>query len=123
MATAELAAKMPAFPFDTYLAERGIGGPAAAEIIVGQPKFFEGLQTQLTARPLSDWKTYLRYRILRTAGPYLPTPFEQEVFRFYSTELQGTPAQEPRWQRTARVVDNQIGEALGQLYVAQYYPP
>ncbi len=123
MPTAGFAAKMPAFPFTAYLAERGIGGPAAAEIIVGQPEFFEGLQAQLTARPLADWKTYLRYRLLRTAGPYLAAPLEEEIFRFYSTELQGTPAMEPRWQRTARVIDGQIGEALGQLYVAQYYPP
>jgi putative endopeptidase len=123
MATTELIAKIPAFPFAAYLAERGIGGPAAAEIIVGQPKFFEGLQVQLTERPLDDWKVYLRYKILRNAGPYLSAAFEQEVFNFYSTVLQGTPAQEPRWQRAARTVDGQIGEALGQLYVAQYYPP
>jgi len=123
MPTAELAAKVPAFPFAAYLAERGIGGPAAAEIIVGQPKFFEGVQAQLAARPLDDWKVYLRYKILRNAGPYLSAAFEQEMFNFYSTVLQGTPAQEPRWQRTVRVVDGQIGEALGQLYVAQYYPP
>ena len=123
MPTADLAGKMPAFPFALYLSERGIGGPAAGEIIVGQPKFFEGLQEQLVARPLGDWKTYLRYTVLRNAGPYLAAPFEQEVFRFYSTELQGTPAMEPRWQRASRVVDDEIGEALGQLYVAQYYPP
>jgi putative endopeptidase len=122
MATADLAGKMPAFPLALYLGERGIGGPAAAEVIVGQPKFFEGLQEQLAARPLSDWKTYLRYRVLRADAPFLAEPFETERFRFYSTELQGTPAQEPRWQRAARVVDGQIGEALGQLYVAQYYP-
>ncbi len=123
MPTADLAAKMPAFPFALYLGERGIGGPAAAEIIVGQPEFFTGLQEQLAARPLEDWKTYLRYHVLRAAAPYLAAPFEQEVFRFYSTELQGTPAMEPRWQRAARVENSQIGEALGQLYVAQFYPP
>ncbi len=123
MPTAELAAKLPAFPFAAYLAERGIGGPAAAEIIVGQPKFFEGVQAQLATRPLGDWKVYLRYKILRNAGPYLSAAFEQEMFNFYSTVLQGTPAQEPRWQRAVRVVDGQIGEALGQLYVARYYPP
>jgi putative endopeptidase len=123
MPTAELAGKFPAFPFAAYLAQRGIGGPAAAEIIVGQPKFFAGLQEQLAARPLGDWQTYLRYKVLRNAAPALTAAFEQESFRFYSTELQGTPAQEPRWQRAARVVDGEIGEALGQLYVAQYYPP
>ncbi|MEI6106534.1 MAG: M13 family metallopeptidase, partial [Opitutae bacterium] len=123
MPTAELAGKFPAFPFAAYLAQRGIGGPAAAEIIVGQPKFFAGLQAQLAARPLGDWQTYLRYTVLRNAAPALTAAFEQESFRFYSTELQGTPVQEPRWQRAARVVDGEIGEALGQLYVAQYYPP
>ncbi|HWA27750.1 MAG TPA: M13 family metallopeptidase [Lacunisphaera sp.] len=123
MPTTELVAKFPAFPYLTYLAERGIGGPAAAEIDVGQPEFFEGLQAQLTTRPLADWKTYLRFRVLRAAAPYLAAPFEQESFRFNSTVLRGTPAMEPRWQRSARVVDGQIGEALGQLYVAQYYPP
>ncbi len=123
MPTAALAAKMPVFPFMTYLAERGIGGPAAAEIDVGQPQFFEGLQEQMTARPLADWKVYLRYKVLRASSPFLAAPYEQEVFHFYSTVLRGTPAMEPRWQRSARVVDGQIGEALGQLYVARYYPP
>ncbi len=123
MATAGLMAKVPAFPFALYLGERGIGGPAAAEIIVGQPRFFEGLQEQLAARPLSDWKTYLRYRVLRADAQFLATPFEAERFHFYGTVLRGTPAMEPRWQRSARVVDGEIGEALGQLYVARYYPP
>jgi putative endopeptidase len=123
MPTAELATKLPAFPFASYLTKRGLTGPAAATIIVGQPKFFEGLQQQLAARPLADWKPYLRYRILRSASPYLAATLEQERFRFYGTELQGTPALEPRWQRAARVTDDLIGEALGQLYVAQYYPP
>ena len=123
MSTADLAAKLPGFPFAVYLDGRGITGPAAAEVIVGQPKFFEALQEQLAARPLADWKTYLRYKVLRAAAPYLAAPFEQESFHFYGTILQGTPAMEPRWQRAARVVDDQIGEALGQLYVARYYPP
>jgi putative endopeptidase len=123
MTTADLIAKVPAFPFPLYLQERGIAGPAAAEIIIGQPKFFEGLQTQLATRPLADWKSYLRYRLLRASAPYLSAALEAESFHFYSTVLRGTPAMEPRWQRSARVVDGEIGEALGQLYVAQYYPP
>ena len=123
MKTADVAAKFPAFPFMTYLAERGIGGPAAVEIDCGQPQWFEGLQEQLSTRPLDDWKVYLRYKVLRTAAPFLAAPFEQEVFHFYGTVLTGAPAMEPRWQRSARVVDGKMGEALGQLYVAQFYPP
>ncbi len=123
MPTADLAGKLPVFPFARYLADRGIAGPAAADIIVGQPKFFEGLQRQLSERPLSDWKVYLRYHVLRAAAPFLAAPFEAEHFRFYSTVLRGTPEMEPRWQRSARTIDGTIGEALGQLYVARYYPP
>src|SRR6478736_21795 len=123
MKTADLAAKIPAFPFMTYLAERGIGGPAAGELDCGQPPYFDGLQVQLASRPLDDWKTYLRFKVLRAAAPYLSSSFEQESFHFNSTVLTGAPAMEPRWQRSAKVVDGEIGEALGQLYVAQYYPP
>jgi len=121
MPTAELAAKLPLFAL--YLAERGITGPAAGDIIVGQPKFFESLQAQLAARPLPDWKVYLRYHMLRAAAPYVAAPFEAESFRFYATVMRGTPAMEPRSQRATRVIDGRIGEALGQLYVARYYPP
>ncbi|MBS0632764.1 MAG: M13 family metallopeptidase [Verrucomicrobia bacterium] len=123
MPTEKFIALVPAFPFETYFSELGLTGPAAGEIIVGQPDFYKGLQGVLTAHPLSDWKVYLRYKALRAAGPYLAAPFENEVFGFYSHVLRGTPAQEPRWQRVSRVTDSQIGEALGQLYVAQYYPP
>src|SRR6266702_2463511 len=123
MPTADLAGKLPVFPFARYLADRGIAGPAAADIIVGQPKFFEGLQRQLSERPLADWKVYLRYHVLRAAAPFLAAPFEAEHFRFYSTVLRGTPEMEPRWQRAARAVDGTLGEALGQLYVERYYPP
>ncbi len=123
MATADLAGKLPVFPLARYLADRGIAGPAAADIVVGQPRFFEGLQRQLNERPLADWKVYLRYHVLRSAAPYLAAPFEAEHFRFYSTVLRGTPEMEPRWQRATRTIDGTIGEALGQLYVERYYPP
>jgi putative endopeptidase len=121
MPTADLAGKVPIFPLARYLADRGVA--AADYIVVGQPRFFEGLQRQLAERPLADWKVYLRYHVLRSAAPYLSAPFEAEHFRFYGTVLRGTPEMEPRWQRAARTIDGSIGEALGQLYVERYYPP
>lgn len=122
MPVTELAAKFPAFPFQSYLAERGLTGPAAAEIDCGQPAYFAGLQDQFAARPLAELKTYLRFQVLRAAAPYLASAFEQESFNFNGTVLTGAPVQEPRWQRAAVVIDKQLGEALGQLYVARYYP-
>src|SRR5690606_21710556 len=67
-------------------------------------------------------KTYVRWHLLRSVAPYLSEPYEEEGFRFNATVLQGTPQQEPRWQRVARVVDRSIGEALGELYVEKYFP-
>ena len=123
MPTAELKAKVKAFPLDVYLADRAIIGPATEDIIVGQPKFYEGLQELIESRPISDWKSYMRYQLVNDAASFLSEPFEKERFHFYATVLSGTPEMEPRWQRAARVIDRSLGEALGKLYVDRYYPP
>jgi putative endopeptidase len=118
----EAAAAAPGFPLRALVA--GIGVPADVQhVIVGQPKFVEALGRLIAERPLDDWKAYLRYQVLNNAAPYLAEAFEEERFRFYGTVLNGTPAQEPRWQRAAKQTDASIGEAVGQLYVAKHFPP
>ena len=112
----------PVIPLKLFFAELGV--PAAAtEVIVRQPKFFEGVAKVMQERPLDELKLYLRWNLLRSSSPYLAEPFEKENFRFFGTVLSGTPEQEPRWQRAAKVVDASIGEALGELYVAKHFPP
>ncbi|MDP1578992.1 MAG: M13 family metallopeptidase [Candidatus Didemnitutus sp.] len=123
MSVDELAANLSALPVREIFEGAGLDLSATDYVIVGQPKFIVGLNNLLTSRPIDEWKTYLRYRLLASAAPALASPFETEHFRFYSTVLQGTPMMEPRWQRAARATDSSLGEALGQLYVAQYYPP
>ena len=93
-----------------------------SDVIVGQPEFFVALDQMIKARPLSDWKVYLRWHLVRSTAPYLHQAAEQENFAFYGTKLRGQPEQEPRWQRAAHVIDGSIGEALGQLYVEKYFP-
>lgn len=109
-------------PLRTLIGEIGLP-PQVNEVIVGQPSFFASLSQLLQNRPLDSWKVYVRWHLIHAAAPYLSERIEQENFRFYSTVLNGTPEQEPRWQRAARVVDDSIGEALGQLYVEKYFPP
>ena len=110
---------VPLVPFIT-----GLGVPASVtEVIVGQPKFFEGLSALLSATPLIDLKTYARWHLLTDAAPHLAAAFDDENFRFFGTVLNGTPQQEPRWQRATKIVDASVGEALGQLYVEKHYPP
>ena len=122
MSVDEAAALAPVFPLKDYL--RASGLPATeTHANVGQPKFFSGLNELFTSQPLATWKTYLRWRALSGAAALLPAAFDQENFRFFGKELNGTPAQEPRWQRAARAVEGSIGFALGELYVARYFPP
>ena len=103
---------------------RALGVPAGVtDVIVGQPKFMEGLAKLVQERTPEELKIYTRWQLLRAAAPYLSEAFDQERFRFFGTVLNGTPQPEPRWQRAARAVDGSIGDALGQLFVAQHFPP
>jgi len=122
MTYAEAAAIMPQFDFLTYKTLFGVP-ESEAELDVKQPEFFAGLSGLLASEPLENWKTYLRWHALTDAAPYLAADFENENFRFFSTELSGTPQPEPRWQRAARVIDSTVGFALGEIYVAHYFPP
>jgi len=104
-----------------YFDAAGLG--KLPDVIVRQPEFFAVFNRMLKERPLSDWKVYLRWHLLRSTAPYLHRAAEQESFDFYGTKLRGQPEPEPRWQRAARVIDSSIGEALGELYVAKHFPP
>src|SRR5262249_50265760 len=66
---------------------------------------------------------YLRWHVLTGAAPLLHDAVEQENFEFFGKTLSGQQEQEPRWKRSAKVIDRSIGEALGQLYVEKYFPP
>lgn len=119
----ELAALMPAFPIRQHIRDAGYADGIVDYVVVGQPKYLEGLNGLLASRPIDEWKTYLRFRLVSGAAPLLAAPFEEESFRFYGTVLRGTPKMEPRWQRAAKATDDALGEALGQIYVAKHYPP
>jgi len=117
----ELAAASPGFPLAAYLDAAGLPAEKRS-MVVRQPEFFAAVGRLLQSRPLDDWKVYLRWRVLAEAAPYLTAACENESFQFNSKVLAGTPEMEPRWQRTARVLDAQIGQAVGRLYVDRYFP-
>ncbi len=118
---AEFTSTTPALLWNVYFTDRAIDHPAYE--IVGQPEFFTALNDLVQSRPISDWKVYLRWHLLHASAPYLSSAFEQENFNFYGRVLSGTPQQEPRWKQAAHILDGNIGEALGQLYVEKYFTP
>ena len=117
----ELAALTPGVPWDAYFS--AIGANGLPYVVVGQTHFFATVAGMLKTRPLDDWKTYLRAHLVKDSAPFLHAEAEREHFAFYGTLLRGQPQPEPRWQRAAKVVDGNIGEALGRLYVEKHFPP
>ncbi len=117
----QLAKLTPNFSWPAYF--HGMGYPNITTVDVGQPKFFEEVNSDLTAVPLADWKTYLRWHLIAATAPALSKPFVDEAFNFNQHILQGTQENLPRWKRCTTATDRQLGFALGQLYVKQYFPP
>jgi putative endopeptidase len=117
----QITAEYPDLPLAGYL--KAIGAGPIQEVIIGQPAFLQAMYGLLLDRPLDDWKIYLKWHTLNNAAPYLHAAAEDESFAFYGKILRDQQVPEPRWQRGARFIDGSIGEALGQLYVARYFPP
>ncbi|HUB30345.1 MAG TPA: M13 family metallopeptidase [Terracidiphilus sp.] len=98
--------------------------PASGKMNDMEPKFFAEFNKLLAETPLDEVKTYLRWRLLDGyAGTSLPESFDNENWNFYSHILNGAEKQQDRWKRCTRRVDQEMGEALGQVYVAKYFPP
>ena len=110
----------PNFSWASYFRE--IGYPGIQTVDVSAPKFFETVSQELKAEPLSAWKTYLRWHLVNAAAPWLSQPFVDEDFNFKGRILQGTQELMPRWRRCVAAADRELGEALGQFYVQQYFP-
>ena len=100
-----------------------LGVPETTPINVARLESMKLLNEQLTATPVEDWKTWLRWRVITSAADYLPSKFADEDFRFAQTVLRGVKEKQPRWQVCAGVVDDKLGEALGQLFVEKHFPP
>jgi endothelin-converting enzyme/putative endopeptidase len=98
--------------------------PAAGKANDTEPKFFAEFNAIVADTPLDQIKTYLRWHLLHAyAGTALPESFDHENWAFYAHTLNGAEKQPERWKRCASRVDNELGEALGQVYVARYFPP
>ena len=121
MKRADVQAQTPGLDWPAYFA--ATGAPAFDELNLTQPEFFKVFDTALATVAVADWRTYLRWHLVRGTAQYLSDPFAREAFEFYGRILTGQQEQRERWKRVVAVVDGNIGEALGQLYVAEYFPP
>jgi putative endopeptidase len=99
-----------------------VGAPVN-EFVISQPSFISALGKMIDAVPVADWRTYFRYRLLDNYAPFLPAKFDQLHFQFHEHVLSGVMEQRPRWKRAVALLDGNIGEITGRMYVARYFPP
>lgn len=121
MQKAQLRELTPHFSWEDYFKETG--APDVDEVNIGQPDFFKEVDAVLVSVPLPDWKTYLRWHLVHSTAQSLPQKFVEENFKFYGHTLTGTQEILPRWRRCVEATDHQLGEALGEYYVKQNFPP
>ena len=121
MPVATLAASAPSLEISHYI--ELTGSPAVTELNVASPEFFKGLNQAIEQTNLETLKAYMRVHLADAVSTDLPHAFDEENFDFFSRKLSGTPSQQARWKRCVNGVDGSIGEALGKLYVEQYFPP
>jgi putative endopeptidase len=121
MSVADAQTLTPRLSWSAYF--QAVGSPKLTEINIGQPDFFRALDGMLTSVPLADWKTYYRWQLISRSAGMLSDPFVQENFAFNGRILTGSKEIRPRWKRCTGATDQQLGEALGQVYVEKYFPP
>lgn len=91
-------------------------------VLVDNPAFLKTADLLIGALPINDWKSYLRWNVLKSSAPYLGAAFVDANFKFTQV-LSGQKEQTPRWQRIAGLIDGSLGDMLGQLYVERFFKP
>lgn len=92
-------------------------------VLVGQPGYYTALNGLLKTQPIDAWKDKATFEALSGASTYLSKAFRDAHFDFYQKILAGQKEQRDRWKLMAEDVDGGLGELLGQLYVAKFFPP
>jgi len=119
MAIAKLKTISPNIEWPLYLKEIGVAH--VDSVIIGQPEFYKQLDVVLTTENIQVLKDYLAFHLVRTFSPYLSKPYADANFNFYSGLLRGAKEQRPRWKRVLDAEEHAMGEALGQLFVKEYF--
>ena len=115
----DLAALSPVFDWNIYF--EGVGAPRFDSLNVIEPDFFKNMQQVVSEHSLDDWKTYLRWHTVHANVQMLPVAFVNEHFDFFNKTMQGTKELRPRWKRCVTFTNDDLGEAVGQIYVQQTF--
>jgi putative endopeptidase len=126
MSYSQLKKLAPQFPWDAFFKASRIPTKSPAggrQVIVAEKSAFPKIAKIFATTPVPTLRDYLTFHYLDSYAAYLPKRFDDETFAFYGTVIQGNTQQLPRNARAAHLIDGLMGEALGKIYVAKYFPP
>lgn len=121
MARAQLTRLAPEFDWTGVLARIGLGKQPIVD--VAQPSAVAAAGKRIADVDLATWKAWMTFRFISDHATYLPKAFDQARFDFYSKTLNDVPEQRARWKRGIQLLDRNLGEAVGQLYIAKHWSP
>lgn len=119
MAVNDLQKQAPSVNWQQHLEKMGL---KTDTLIVGQPDFFKQLEASLKKFSIPEWQAYLRFNLVSAISGALPSAIDKEHFNFYGKTLEGRKEQKPRWKRVLDAQESLLGDALGQLFVKEYFP-
>src|ERR1700722_19647237 len=117
----QLLAYAPGFPWQAFLEASSVGG--REDLVLSELTAIHDLSDLFKRTPLPTLKAYLTFHYLSDHAPSLPKRLDDARFAFYGSTLRGQPQQRERWKRAVDEVNGGLGELVGQLYVARYFPP
>lgn len=119
--SADFPQKAPGLDWNQFF--DGAGLTRLSGLVVWQPAAVAGLSKLVANVPLGTWKAWLAFQRVNHVSDELPRAFVDAHFDFYEKELSGTPQQQERWKRGVRATNAALGDAVGKLYAARYFPP
>jgi putative endopeptidase len=117
----QLAKFAPQIEWSRMLRKQGLG--SARSVVVRETTAIQDTGKLLATQPLQTWKDYLTFHFLSDHAQFLPKSFDEAKFAFYGKTLADVPVQRDRWKRGVALVNNALGEGVGQVYVQRHYPP
>jgi predicted metalloendopeptidase len=118
---ADLAKQFPGLDWQAWTTELGVAGNPA--VVVSQPSYLKAFAGAVNELPIERWKPYLKASLINGFAPYLNKAFVDAEFGFYHTTLRGVKEQQPRWKRAVNLLNGNLGEMLGKLYVDRHFRP
>ena len=119
---AEFKTFVPSIPWETFLS--GLGMPSAPDKIIayGDTAVRDGAAL-VVKEPVAAWKKYLTFHLASDNAANLPKAFDDASFDFFGKTLRGVQAKRERWKRGMTLLDGNIGEGVGEVYVTKFFPP